>query len=157
MKKFIDLLKDCLPDIEECFPWEVAALQAQHPDLLLVDVREPYEYAAMHLSGSLLVPRGVLESAVEYDYEETEPELVQARQRPVLLICRSGNRSVLAAKTLKLLGFERPISLKTGLRGWNDAELPLVDVAGVTVAPEAADAYFTPKLRPEQLAPKRRG
>ncbi len=156
MKRFIDLLRDCLPEIEECFPWEVAPLRLQHPDLLVVDVREPYEYAAMHIADSLLVPRGVLESAVEYDYEETEPVLVEARQRPVLLVCRSGNRSVLAAKTLKLLGFERPMSLKTGLRGWNDAELPLVDVQGAAVSIEAADAYFTPQLRPEQLAPRRR-
>jgi rhodanese-related sulfurtransferase len=153
MKKLSELLRDCTPHVEAWFPWDAHAYLAQH-EILVVDVREPYEYAAMHIAGSLLVPRGVLESAVEYGYEETEPTLVNARQQAVLLVCRSGNRSLLAANTLKTLGFMRPISLKTGLRGWNDAELALVDAAGAAVSLEQADAYFTPKLRPDQMLPK---
>jgi len=41
--------------------------------------------------------RGILETACEYGYEETVPELAQARERAVVIVCRSGNRSALVA------------------------------------------------------------
>ena len=89
--------------------------------------------------------------------EETEPELVEARSRPVVLICRSGNRTVLAAYTLQQMGYENVISLKTGLRGWNDYELPLVDIEEKPVDIEDADHYFVNKILKEQRNPASRG
>ena len=125
-----------------------------NPDLLVVDVREPYEYDAMHIEGSLSAPRGILESACEWDYEETIPELVKARDREVVVVCRSGYRSVLSAFSMKMLGFKSVVSLKTGLRGWNDFEQPMIDKDGNPVDIDDADEYFTPKLREDQLSPK---
>jgi hypothetical protein len=86
-------------------------------------------------------------------YEETVPDLVEARDRPVLVICRSGNRSILAAHTLRRMGFQRPVSLKTGLRGWNDYEQPLRNGAGRTLTLDEADEYFLSRVAPEQLGP----
>ena len=134
-------------------PWDLAERRLENPGLLVLDVREPHEFAAMHIPGSLHVPRGILESACEWDYEETVPELVQARERELVVVCRSGYRSVLAANSLIVLGFTRVASLRTGLRGWKDDDGPLVDADDVPVSPEAADAYFTPRLRPDQLRP----
>lgn len=156
MKKFIDLIAECFPEVVEIMPWDLDEHLKEGHEPLLLDVREPGEYAAGHIQGSLNVPRGILESACEYDYEETEPELVEARDREVVIVCRSGNRSVLAAQTLTLLGYRDTKSLKTGLRGWNDYELPLVDAQGNAVDIDDADEYFTPKLRPEQIHPDRR-
>ncbi len=107
----------------------------------------------MHIEGALLVPRGILESSCEYNYEDTIRELVEARERDVILVCRSGNRSVLAAYTLQLMGYSRVASMKTGLRGWNDYELPLVNASGRMVPVEVADEYFTTRLRPDQVEP----
>ena len=59
--------------------------------------------------------------------------LVEARDLDVVVVCRSGNRSALAAHTMQLLGYRKVSSMKTGLRGWNDYELPLVNAAGKTV------------------------
>jgi rhodanese-related sulfurtransferase len=154
MKKFLDLISDCLGDVEEIMPWDLEERMAENSELLLVDVREPYEYDAMHIEGSIAAPRGILESACEWDYEETIPELVKAREREVVVVCRSGYRSVLAAFSMLRLGYRNVVSLKTGLRGWNDYEQPLVDRSGRTVDIEAADDYFTPKLREDQLSPK---
>lgn len=53
-----------------------------------------------------------------------------------------------------MLGFENVVSLKTGLRGWNDYEQPLVNVEGQAVDIDDADDYFTPNLREDQLSPK---
>ncbi|AHF03731.1 sulfurtransferase [Marichromatium purpuratum 984] len=155
MKRFLQLIQHCLTEVREVMPWDLAERLECAPAPLIVDVREPDEYAAMHLPGSINVPRGILESACEWDYEETLPELVEAREREVV-VCRSGNRSVLAAHALQVLGYRRVVSLRLGLRGWKDDDQPLVDAAGVEVAPEVADDYFTPRLRPDQVNPERR-
>ena len=153
MKRFMDLVNECCQSVPELMPWDLEEKLGAHPDTLVVDVREPYEFDAMRIDGSINVPRGILESACEWDYEETVPELVLARDRDVVLVCRSGNRSLLAGANMKLLGYEKVFSLKTGLRGWKDYEQPLVDKGGEPVDPDAADDYFTPRLRPEQHKP----
>jgi rhodanese-related sulfurtransferase len=154
MKRFMELVRECLGNIREILPWDLVERQAANPDLLVLDVREPYEFDAMHIPGSLNVPRGILESACEWDYEETVPELVRARDREIVVVCRSGNRSILAVHAMQLLGFENAVSLATGLRGWKDFEQPLVDSSGREVDLDDADEYFTPRLRPEQFRPK---
>ncbi len=153
MKRFVDLLNDCLPGVEEIYPWDLEDQKKEGIDMLIVDVRELYEFDVMHIEGSINVPRGILESAAEWDYEETEPDLVQARDRYVVVACRSGNRSLMAARTLSLLGFKNVVNLKTGLRGWNDYELPLVDQAYQPVTIEEGDAYLANKVLPEQRRP----
>ncbi|MES9896286.1 MAG: rhodanese-like domain-containing protein [Candidatus Thiodiazotropha endolucinida] len=154
MKNFLNLISDSLTDVKEIMPWDLEERMQVNPGLLIVDVREPYEYDAMHIEGSLAVPRGILESACEWDYEETVPELVNARQREIVVVCRSGYRSVLAAFSMHVLGYDNVVSLKTGLRGWNDYEQPLVNRQGKVIEIEQADDYFTPKLREDQLRPK---
>ncbi|MCU7852535.1 MAG: rhodanese-like domain-containing protein [Candidatus Thiodiazotropha sp. (ex Monitilora ramsayi)] len=154
MKNFLGLISECLGAVKEIMPWDLEERMAENPELMVVDVREPYEYDAMHIEGSIAAPRGILESACEWDYEETIPELVKAREREIVVVCRSGYRSVLAAFSMHLLGFGNVASLKTGLRGWNDYEQRLVNEAGDPVDIEVADDYFTPKLRDDQLSPK---
>lgn len=154
MKKFLDLISDCLGEVAEIMPWDLEERLQANPDLLVVDVREPYEYDAMHIEGSLCTPRGILESACEWDYEETIPELVKAREREIVVVCRSGYRSVLSAFSMKMLGYPNVVSLKTGLRGWNDFEQPLVDQDDNPVDIDDAEEYFIPNLREDQLSPK---
>jgi rhodanese-related sulfurtransferase len=107
----------------------------------------------MHIAGSISVPRGILESACEWEYEETIPALVQAREREVVVVCRSGYRSVLAAHSMQVLGYQNVVSLKTGLRGWKDYEQPLVDRSGDAVDLDEADVYFSPRIRDDQMRP----
>ena len=154
VKTFEELVNDCLDGVQELFPWDLEEWLQNDADVLLLDIREPYEFAAMHIRNSVNVPRGVLESACEYDYEETVPELVQARDRDIVVICRSGKRSVLAADVMQKMGYAKVRSLKTGLRGWSDYEQEMVDANGQVVDEDTAIDYFTPKLRPEQLSRK---
>ena len=155
MKRFTDLVLECLPHIREEFPWDVETkLDGVDPPLLL-DIREPAEFSAMHIRNSLNVPRGILESSCEYGYEDTVKELVESRSRDIVVVCRSGNRSALAAFTMQLMGYQRVVSMKTGLRGWNDYELPLINAEGITVPVEVADEFFTTRLRPDQIDPDR--
>lgn len=153
MKTFAELLKDALPGVEEIFPWDLEEQMREDGDILVLDIREPYEFNVMHIEDSVNVPRGVLESAAEWDYEETEPDLVQARDRHLVVVCRSGSRSLLAAVTLKMIGFKNVVNLKTGLRGWNEYDLPLVDEAYGPITLEEGDAYLANKILPYQRKP----
>ena len=152
MKTFNQLIEEARSKVKELFPWDVED-HLNNNKLLIVDIREPYEFDVMHIKGSINVPRGVLETSCEYDFEETVPELVEARNDTVLLVCRSGNRSLLAADVMQQMGYQHVFSLKTGLRGWNEADQPLVDTDNKTVDIDDADKYFLPKLRSEQLKP----
>jgi rhodanese-related sulfurtransferase len=154
MPHFIELFRQSLSDVKEIMPWDLVARIQENKNILILDVREPYEFDIMHIKGSLTVPRGVLESACEWDYEDTLAELVMARKREIVVVCRSGNRSLLAVHTMQLIGYENVVSLKTGLRGWNDYEEPLWNSSGSMVDAVEADDYFTVKLRQDQMRPK---
>lgn len=156
MKRYVDLVNERLNEVEELMPWDLEERLKAGSDVFLIDVYEPYEYEAMHMEGSINVPRGILEPACEYDYEETVPELVEAREMEVGVLCRSGNRSVLAAYNMHQMGYQIVKALRTGLRGWSDYEQPLVDKEGWPVSIDTADDYFNTRVRPEQLDPTRR-
>lgn len=151
MKRFTELVAETAERVKEIFPWDLEETM-QEREVMLLDIREPAEYEAMHIAGSINVPRGVLETACEYDYEETLPELVEARDKEIVVVCRSGNRSVFACDVMQLMGYTNVSSLKTGLRGWADYEQPLINIKGESVSEDDADDFFAPNLRPEQLS-----
>lgn len=153
MKHFTDLIAEALPDVEELFPWDLEEKLKENQELILLDVREPGEFDALHIKNSLNVPRGILESACDWDYDETEPELAGGREKEIIVICRSGNRSVLAAHTMQRMGFKHVASLKTGVRGWNDFEQPLYNDKGEQVDIDDADELLATRLRPDQRRP----
>jgi rhodanese-related sulfurtransferase len=154
MKSYKDLVADSLQHINEIFPWDIEDEIKKNPDILLIDINEPYEYSLAHIPKSINVPRGILESACDYNYDETVPELASGRDKTIIVICRSGNRSALATMTMKNMGFNNIRSLKTGLRGWNDNESPLEDSEHNIVDPDFAEDYFISKLREDQKEPK---
>jgi rhodanese-related sulfurtransferase len=153
--KYKQLVAESLKTIPEMFPWDVEELMnnTSSENYLLLDVREGNEFEAMHIKGSLHVPRGLLEAAADWGFEETEPDLVQARDKKVVVICRSGNRSALAAKTLKDMGFNDVVSMKTGIRGWNDSEYPMVNNKGEEVDIDYAEEFLNKPVPQEKLGP----
>ncbi len=81
--------------------------------IVLVDVRESEEWDAGHIAGAKHVPRGYLESRIE--------GAVSDRDQRVVLYCASGQRSALAANTLKQqLGYENVASMTGGITLWKD-------------------------------------
>lgn len=85
---------------------------------LLIDVREEYEYDLAHIGGSAHVCRGTLEMSIEHDYPD--------RDTAILLYCGRGDRSALAGRTLRELGYRRVASIDGGLHAWRERGLPLV-------------------------------
>jgi rhodanese-related sulfurtransferase len=93
-----------------------AAMQSQ--GVLLVDVREPDEYAQGHAPGATLIPLGQLEQRLA--------ELGSRKDRPIALICRSGSRSGKAQVLLEKAGFTKAVNVEGGMNAWTQAGLPVV-------------------------------
>ena len=154
MKRYDDLVADALERVGEVTPWDLGRRYAAGDVPLLLDIREPAEYDLLRIPGSINVPRGILEQSCEWDYDETVPELANGHEREIIVICRSGKRSVLAADVMQLMGYSNVVSLKLGIRGWNDAELPMEGADGNVVDADAGDELLVPRVRPEQRKPK---
>ncbi|MFE1443325.1 rhodanese-like domain-containing protein [Streptomyces sp. NPDC058739] len=88
---------------------------------VLLDVREADEWAAGHAPGAVHLPLAELVGAA------TPP--AEVRSRPVVVICRSGNRSRQAAEHLRAHGVEA-VDVVGGMRDWAEAGLPVVDARG---------------------------
>ena len=155
-KTYRQLAAEAAARITEIMPWDVPDFLEDHPDAVFLDIRERDEFARTRIAGTINVPRGILESAAEWDYAETEPTLVTARNKPVLVICRSGNRSAFAAETLSAMGFEDVRSVKLGVKGWNDADLELVDADGAVLDGDDAMDLIELTPREDQTDPARR-
>jgi rhodanese-related sulfurtransferase len=155
MKRYKDLIADCLQSVEELLPWDLQKLIDSEAPPLLLDIREPHEFEKLHIPNSINVPRGILEQACEYGFDETEPKLVNAHDKNIIVICRSGKRSVLAAFTMLMMGYRAVKSLKMGIKGWNDFELLLQNLQGQLVDTDTADEILKPRLRADQLPPKK--
>ena len=87
---------------------------SQDKNYLIVDVREPGEYAQGHIDGAINVPRGVLEFRADPNYPGGIPSLYD-KSALIILYCRSGARSALAAQSLTLLGYKAIVSMAGGL------------------------------------------
>ena len=84
---------------------------------VLVDVREPEEFAAGHPVGARNVPLDQLEAKL--------PGAVKNKTLPLLLICASGSRAQRAVATAKKLGYEQAQAVGGGLKAWKEANLPV--------------------------------
>jgi len=84
---------------------------------VVVDICEPAEFAAGHVTGAKNIPLSDLEAKL--------PGLVKNKALPLILVCASGARSGKAVAIAKKLGYEQAQSLSGGLKAWKDANLPV--------------------------------
>ncbi len=88
-----------------------------HKSALVLDVRESKEYDGGHVLNSKLISLGSLRERVG--------ELEKYRDQPIVVICRSGNRSTMACAMLGKQGFTQVYNLAGGIIAWQKANLPL--------------------------------
>lgn len=89
----------------------------------VIDVREPDEYAAGHLAGAVNLPRGLLE------FKLSGTPALEPRNLNVVLYCKTGGRSALAANTMQSMGYLQVVSLAGGYDAWAEAGKPVVKPA----------------------------
>ena len=119
------LVAEARQKIREVAP---AVFAAHRRDEVLIDVREPAEFETGHIPGSINIPRGVLEFQVDAHpavANVSDPALSH-KERPVVVVCRTGGRAALSAVNLQRLGFADVRSIAGGVTAWAEAGLPLV-------------------------------
>jgi molybdopterin/thiamine biosynthesis adenylyltransferase/rhodanese-related sulfurtransferase len=134
-----EYIKQVKAEIDEVDPSAVSEVLGAD-GVVIVDVRESDEWDAGHIPGAKFVTRGHLESRIE--------GAAPNRDDRVILYCASGNRSALAAKTLReQLGYEHVESMTGGYTLWKDrgyaVEVPR------TFTPEQRQRYSRHFLLPE--------
>lgn len=90
-------------------PGAVKAMLANHAPMLLVDVREPNEFAEDHIAGAALVPMSLL----------AEQYAKLPKDVPLVVYCRSGHRSAKAVAFLLAHGYGKAVSMDGGLLAWS--------------------------------------
>ena len=93
-----------------------AVLLFNHEDALVLDVREQSEWADGHIGKAKHIPLGQLKTRLN--------ELEKYKDKPIVVVCRSGNRSGSACGTMKKAGFEKMYNLAGGMMAWEQAGLP---------------------------------
>ncbi len=96
--------------VHQITPVALAARIARHDDFDLIDVREPHEAAMERIDGARLIPLSTLTAALA----SLDPS------RDIVVHCRSGGRSMAAARQLQTAGFTRVSSLAGGMLRWNE-------------------------------------
>lgn len=95
-----------------------AAKTLSEQGALLLDVREPDEYAAVHAVNAKLIPLGQVGARLK--------EIEAYKDKPVAVICRSGRRSAQAVQILKEAGFTQVVNVEGGTSAWVNAGLEVI-------------------------------
>jgi sulfur-carrier protein adenylyltransferase/sulfurtransferase len=125
-KTYKQLMEEARQVIPEVTVDEVKTRVERGERWALLDVREREEYREGHLDGAVSLPRGFLEMRVE--------EAVPDKSAPIIAYCAGGVRSLIAARTLKEMGYENVVSMSGGYTAWKNAGYKWV-----------ADRQFTPE------------
>jgi rhodanese-related sulfurtransferase len=106
-----ELIEEAKRRIDQVTPEQVLDMQSRNEPVVYLDVREPNEWNLGHLPNAVHLPRGHLEGKVE--------ALIDRDQR-VVIYCARGNRSALAALTMKQMGYDNVASMSGGIQAWAD-------------------------------------
>jgi rhodanese-related sulfurtransferase len=112
---------------------DIDALEARPPDTVVLDVREPEEYAHGHVPGAVSLPQADLASRLDE----------VPRDRPVMLVCQRGMRSYRAAQFLVQMGIDQVASVKGGTAAWRAAAKPLAMGDTTAERPRVAESEWT--------------
>src|SRR5258708_36914409 len=137
MGSYRDYFAELKKTVKEATPQEVQELL--QGDVQLGDVREKTEGDEGDLRGAAFVPKSSLEQGAE--------DGLRSKDKPTILYCAGGVRSVMAADALRKLGYTNVISMTGGYNRWKDAGLPWTKPE--TLVPEQAQRYSRHLLIPE--------
>lgn len=113
-----DMVAKAKAEIKKVSASEVKAALDKKEKAVVLDVRDPNEYAAGHIPGAINVSRGTL----EFNIWAKVPDL----NEKIYVYCKTGARSALATKTLKDLGYKNAILMDASFEDWIKAGYPVV-------------------------------
>lgn len=106
------------PAAEAAYPAEITVAQAaekRDQGAFILDVREPDEWQQVHIPNATLIPLGELSSRVNE----------VPKDREVVVVCRSGNRSATGRDILRSAGFSQVTSMAGGMNQWQSQGFPV--------------------------------
>ena len=140
MPTYQEYLKGIKSEIEEIDAAGVKRiLDVGGGDDIVIDVREQNEYVQGYIPGATWVPRGFLEARIE--------DTVPARDRSIVLYCAGGNRSALAARSLREMGYTNVKSMAGGFGAWKRSGYQFATPTVMT--PEQEVRYSRHTMLPE--------
>ena len=96
-------------------PIELQNILTAQPSVVVIDVRTPVEFGEIHVPQARSVP-----------LDELKPSALHlAKDQPVYLLCRSGQRATKAAEKFAKEGFTQPVVIEGGTLAWIEANLPV--------------------------------
>jgi rhodanese-related sulfurtransferase len=96
---------------------ELKKILDEDEDIILLDVRTPREYEAVHIPGAVNVSRGLLEFSIW--------SVVPDKEEKIYVYCKSGARAALAAKQLNDFGYKNAVAVATGMTDWAKSGNPV--------------------------------
>lgn len=118
VKSFADLVNEVRAGgVEELTVKQLAALRKAGAPMVLLDIREPHEQVkGAKIKGAVCIPRGLLEMNIDRHIRHPNELLI--------LVCSDGMRSIMAAESLKRMGFTNAKVLAGGFRALQAAAKP---------------------------------
>jgi rhodanese-related sulfurtransferase len=115
-KSFQQIVMEALQTVPEVAPTDLQSRLSDGEQIVVIDVREPDEFARGKIPGAYTIPRGVLEMQVDGRLP---------REATVVLYCGAGARSALACKSLADMGYDKVENLQGGWSAWTNSGLPV--------------------------------
>ena len=109
----MDMVANAKQNITEISVAEAKPSLSSH---LVLDVREPAEFAAGQLPSAVNIPRGLLEFQIS-----NHPSFAGQHEAKIIVCCQSGGRSALATEALHKLGYRNAVSLAGGYKAWSES------------------------------------
>ncbi|HEY8285222.1 MAG TPA: molybdopterin-synthase adenylyltransferase MoeB, partial [Chloroflexota bacterium] len=138
-KSFQQLLRETREQVREESPATVSARLKSGTRPVVLDVREQDEVDQGIVAGARHIPRGYLETRIEQEIPD--------HSTPIVVYCAGGVRSVLAAASLAVLGYDDVVSMSEGFNGWKNAGQPFE--VPRTLTPAQRNRYSRHLLIPE--------
>lgn len=111
-----DIFSQSLGGIKNVDP-SLATIMINHEDAVIIDVREENEFKEGHVINSIHIPLKKIENKLS--------DLEKYKSRPIIVNCRSGQRSMTACSILSKNGFEKVFNMGGGMLAWKNANLPV--------------------------------
>ena len=115
------MVEDALTSLDQITVEEFGNMMESEEMFILLDVRTAEEHNVGYIPGSVIMPRGVLEFRIaSEEIWEEEGMYVPLKEDPIVIYCKKGNRSALAAMSLKKLGYSNILVLDGGWLEWKN-------------------------------------
>ncbi len=115
---FLKLVAEAQGEVKEVSIEDVQVQLKTPKDFILIDVREDHEWQLSHLPHAVHLSKGIIERDIETQFPDP--------QTPLVLYCGGGYRSILAAQSLRKMGYTQVRSMAGGFRAWTERQLPTI-------------------------------